>query len=500
MICSRNFTWSSFSLTLLSCALLATVACGSGVTIDGDDWQDDAYTAQDSDFFDVEGPDKSHDTSHGDVFLDDAKNNTENDTADTTRDIESDTENDTNNPESPFDNQPAIYPFDRVHSPLTPYVAHHLRTIARQHPHLRDDVFSKIGDSLTVNTGFMHCFSSSPDLSGFPGLQTTADYFLAGQAGTTNPYTRQSLAAGVGWSTRKTLESPSLLDAELDTTLARYGLVMFGTNNIGGDGTGSIYTYGADMLTIADQMLARGTIPVFTSIPWRADNATANRAVPRFNAVARAVAQSRQVPFIDLSQTWAEQPARGLLNDGIHLNSFQQGCNFNETGLSYGHNARNLATLQQLKRLHGVLESEAATAPDASGEPLHGDGSSSDPIIIPGLPFIDSRNTGTGGQSTINTYPGCAATQNESGNEFIYRFHTNRAVKVRAFVIVRAPTDVDVHLLDNTATGAGCLARNDREVIYDLAPGTYHFALDTFVSASGSINSGEYLFVLLEEK
>ncbi len=488
-----NFNWSSFYLPLLSCALFGAVACGSGVTLDGDEWQEDVRVESDLGYYDANSSDTNDDIGLPDTFTPDTTA-----TDDVQNDTENDTENDATIPDNPFGDLPAIYSFDRIHSPITPYVAQHLRSITNRAPDSRNDVFSKIGDSLTVNTGFMQCFSSSPNLSGYPGLSATADYFLAGQAGTTNPYIRQSLAAGVGWSAKKAIESPSLLDDELDITQARYGLITFGTNNIGGDGTGSIYTYGADMLTIADQMLARGTIPVFTTIPWRGDNSAADLAVPRFNAVTRAVAQSRQVPFIDLSQIWAQQPARGLIADGIHLNSFQQGCNFNETGLKYGHNVRNLATLQQLSRLHDTIVNNAA-APDAPGEPLHGDGSSSDPIMISGLPFIDSRNTGTSGQSVINSYPGCSATQNESGNEVIYRFHTDRAVKVRAFVILRAPADIDVHLLDNTATGVGCIARHDREVVHDLAPGTYHFALDTFVSASGNINSGEYLFVLLEE-
>lgn len=485
MIHARSCAQTPLYLTLLSCILFGVFACGSGVTLDGDDWNTDAAREQDADDH-LPDPADSWDDTSADTHTD----------ADFQDIFEDDTSE--NPPEYPFENLPALYDPDLVHSPITPYVAQNLRAIAERNPDLHNDVFAKIGDSLTVNTGFLHCFASSPDLNTHSDFRSTADYFRAGLADTTNPYVRESLAAGVGWSASKVLTAPSLLDAELSATSARYGLVMFGTNDIG-DGSGNIHTYGANLLTIADQMIASGTIPVFTSIPPRADNPTADAAVPRFNAVARAVAQSRQIPFINLAQTWAEQPARGLLNDGIHLNSFQQGCNFNETGLQYGHNARNLATLEQLHRLHSLLDLDAP-APDLSSEPLHGDGSSSDPILIPSLPFVDSRNTGTGGQSVIDAYPGCNATQNESGNEFIYRFQTEHPIRVRAFVIVRTPTDVDVHLLDHTATGAGCLARHDREVIYDLAPGTYHFALDTFVSANGNINSGEFLFILLEEE
>ena len=57
--------------------------------------------------------------------------------------------------------------------------------------------------------------------------------------------------------------------------------------------------------------------------------------------------------------------------------------------------------------------------------------------------------------------------------------------------------DVDIHLLDETATEAGCLMRAHQIIQTTLQPGTYFFALDTFVSGDQP-KPGEYLFAILE--
>ena len=57
--------------------------------------------------------------------------------------------------------------------------------------------------------------------------------------------------------------------------------------------------------------------------------------------------------------------------------------------------------------------------------------------------------------------------------------------------------DVDVHVLDASASGEGCIARGHRIVQGPLEAGTYHFALDTFVGGGEEL-SGEYLFTLVE--
>ena len=58
--------------------------------------------------------------------------------------------------------------------------------------------------------------------------------------------------------------------------------------------------------------------------------------------------------------------------------------------------------------------------------------------------------------------------------------------------------DIDLHLLDETATDVGCLARNHTHLELSLEPGVYHFVLDTFTNRTGEELAGPYLFALLE--
>lgn len=66
-------------------------------------------------------------------------------------------------------------------------------------------------------------------------------------------------------------------------------------------------------------------------------------------------------------------------------------------------------------------------------------------------------------------------------------------------VFDRGTVDIDLHLLGATPSGASCIKRAHQELSATLQPGTYHMALDTFVSSSGTVLAGEYLFVLLAE-
>jgi hypothetical protein len=136
-------------------------------------------------------------------------------------------------------------------------------------------------------------------------------------------------------------------------------------------------------------------------------------------------------------------------------------------------------------------------APDADAPRLRGSGSHADPFVIAALPFADARDTTTGGARVFDRYA-CRPTADESGAEFLYRLTVTRSTNVRAMVITRGATDVDVHLLDATATAAGCVARDDRVIATTLAPGTWTFSLDTFVSA-GAPRSGEYLLVIVQD-
>lgn len=392
---------------------------------------------------------------------------------------------------------PERYPFGSVHSPITASVAASLAAIAQRAP-AQANVFSKVGDSNTVNTSFVSCFAgANVDLAGRP-LQQTLDFFKAGDAGTTTPFDRSSLAARVGWSASAAIAgNPSPIDREVATVHPRYAPVMFGTNDMQ---LNDLAGFGRNLFGVVDALLAHGVVPLVTSPPPRDDNATARADAPRYAAVARGVAQARQVPFIDLNLALQSVTAKGLGSDGIHLNVYApggsaRGCVLTATGLDYGHNTRNLLTLQSLDRARAALGGQPA--PDAPGTPLAGAGTLGDPFIIPSLPFVDFRDTRAGATNRVSAWTGCS-TANEGGPEFLYRLTLTQPANLRAVVVSLGTADIDVHVVDATGSAAGCLARADRVVTAPLAPGTYHLALDTFVTGGVPL-SGEYLVAVLAD-
>ncbi len=396
---------------------------------------------------------------------------------------------------------PVLYPAATRHSPLTPDLVTRLGTIAARGAALSDNVFSKVGDSITVSTSFMACFASATgvDLGGREQLRPTLDLYRAGSVSGTDPYRRVSLAATVGWSASAALVgTPSPLSQEFSAARPSVATVMFGTNDIQ---SRDIFRYGANLLDITDQAIARGIIPILSTVPPRDDNADADLWVPRYNAVVLGVAQSRGVPLIDFHGTLVPLVSHGLGADHLHPNSYAtaagyRACALTTDGLRFGYNNRNLLTLEALHRVAEVTL-RGRSAPDADAPRLRGTGSHADPFIIPSLPFADARDTSTGGARSFDRYA-CRPTADESGAEYLYRLTVTRPTNIRAMVITRGTTDVDIHLLDRTATAAGCVARDDRLLVATLAPGTWTFSLDTFVSA-GSARAGEYLLVVVPD-
>ncbi len=391
------------------------------------------------------------------------------------------------------------YPSGRTQSPITAEVAAHLQSIAALSPVKNGEVFSKIGDSNTVNTNYLGCFSGTQvDLFGRTALQPALTHFLRGLVGGTTPFDRTSLAATIGWSAFSPLTgNPTPLQQEIDAAQPRYATVMFGTNDVG---FGDTHMFGRNLFTLIDTLSMQGVVPIVSAIPARDDNASIDAWVPRYNLVARGIAQARRVPFIDLHRELATVPSHGLGPDGVHLNVYVsgsvKGCALTAAGLGFGHNTRNLVTLEGLSRAWGAVESGAA--PDATAPRIQGTGLPGDEVVISSLPFVDVRDTRVDGVARIDSYPGCAATQNESGREVLYRLELSQPTNVRVFVVSLGTSDVDVHLLSEPTSGQSCVARNDKVIVRQLAAGTHWLSLDTYQSAAGML-PGEYLVGVIAE-
>jgi hypothetical protein len=119
-------------------------------------------------------------------------------------------------------------------------------------------------------------------------------------------------------------------------------------------------------------------------------------------------------------------------------------------------------------------------------------------FVIDGLPFAHLASTLLSPNRDLDEYTGCGSTADESGPELTYELDLAAPARVRAMVLDRGDVDIDVHLLDSTGTAAGCLDRDHRAVVADLAPGRYFLVLDTFVDAGVEL-AGECLLVVMED-
>lgn len=388
---------------------------------------------------------------------------------------------------------PVLYPGDRRHSPIPLELGDAMRAIAARGARA-DDVLAKVGDSITVSSSFLHCFAGTRvDLDGRDALQATLDHFRAGDAAGTDPFRRESLAAGVGWTaSRALMGDPSPLASELAVISPRFAVVMYGTNDAG---FVDHDTYARNMTAITDALIAGGTIPVLSSIPPRDDSTTADARVPLFGGIVRALAASRGVPFVDYHRELLAIPGHGLASDGVHPQASSLGaCVLTPAGLEAGANVRNLLTLEALDRARRVvLGGEDALDPDAPR--LAGAGTRADPFVVASLPFAHAIDTRTDGESAIDRWDACS-TADESGPEVRFRFVLDAPARITALVASGAGADLDLHVVAAEGGPESCIARDNRELTLDLAAGAYDLVADTFASTAGPL-AGEGHVVLV---
>ena len=250
-----------------------------------------------------------------------------------------------------------------------------------------------------------------------PAAIDTLDLFLLGDAGGTDPFSRDAISAVAGKTAAWVIDgSPSPLDEELDLTQARFGLIEYGTNDMhmGATYASAMVGFADALVTLVDTLIMQGVIPLLHTNRARLDSPSADRWVSTYNAVIRGVAQGRQVPLLDQFALLEALPDFGLGSDGLHMSTYKEEgkvrtCRFHDSAMQYGYNTRNLATVDALSRLTAVV-TDGLDAPD-TGEVTPGTGTLSDPFVIDGLPFTAMRNTAHSTQSELDIYPGCAASQ-----------------------------------------------------------------------------------------
>jgi hypothetical protein len=373
---------------------------------------------------------------------------------------------------------PARYPAGILHSPLVPSIIGRLKQVLTGRP----EVFAKVGDSITADTHFLSCFAGTDlMLQSSASDEPTRQYFAATDVGGgKTSFDRTSVAAVVGWQASDALAgSPPPIAQEVAAINPGFAVVMFGTNETD---PCCVEAFEKNLTGVVDALLGFGAVPIVSSIPPRGDSATANALVPEMNAVVRAVAQHRQIPYMDFWQTLINLPSYGLAADGVHpqvyVSGTVHGCWFTDPALQLGMNQRNKLVLDSLDRVkRAVIDGTFSETPPP---PLAGSGTFNDPFVMDALPFVDAADTTTSTSAVADVYS--CAPQNEGGPEIVYRVDVSQAATLRARVFVDAGVDIDLHWLSAPDKNA-CLVRADKVADLAAQPGTYWLSADTYVSA-----------------
>ncbi len=226
------------------------------------------------------------------------------------------------------------------------------------------NVFSKVGDSITVTNAFLVPFSQGYyTLGEYAYLQTTLDYFLTGVARTGNPFANESLVAKNGWRASSVLSTENTnpqvcppdelpLICEYRLTRPAIALIMFGTNDV-------IPTppqnFEQDLRGVIDISIQMGVIPVLSTIP-EYKQVNMRQEVAELNGIITALAQAYEIPLWDYHLTLAGLPNQGIGEDGVHPSvSYAHPAQFTGEYLDLGMTIRNLTALQVLDALYWAI-------------------------------------------------------------------------------------------------------------------------------------------------
>jgi hypothetical protein len=257
-------------------------------------------------------------------------------------------------------------------------VLENVAAIRARNPELREDAFSKMGGSSVESRAFLHCFAAPyVELGDYQRLAPTLARFNGEDQ---NSFDRHSDAAGVNWNLRYVLSGkPPKYRREIGETQARYALVLFGSNDAQNKNE---RVYLTRLIELIEELSAMGVVPVLgSSIPRR--DASRDLWIRRFNQITEAVAEHWKLPYVDYYAAMRVLPRKGLARDGVHPNvlgggGLQNACQFTQRGLRYGHNVRNLLTLQMLDALHESSEPSARADLTMPAEPAREQGGLAD--------------------------------------------------------------------------------------------------------------------------
>jgi uncharacterized protein YraI len=220
----------------------------------------------------------------------------------------------------------------------------------------RANVFSKVGDSITVSPHFLVPFGNGQfNLRDYAWLADVISFYAGGWARNGNSFANTSLAAKGGWSSFSVLSPPaadtsmcraneSPLACEYRLVRPAVALIMLGTNDVfdtSADG------YRANLRRVVADSLQMGVIPVLSTIPPFLRSGYEARP-DEFNAIVAEVAHEYDVPVWHYWAALQNLPNLGLSSDGVHPSTAPNPADFTPDNLQYGMTVRNLTALQVL--------------------------------------------------------------------------------------------------------------------------------------------------------
>ena len=262
--------------------------------------------------------------------------------------------------------------------------------------------FIKVGDSISWTPLYLQGISCKEEkLDGRSWLKPTIKWFRAlrlpawasdSDCGGDDPFGRDSTATRPYQPSQWPMTTPPTypeglpadthcdpseapLQCEEGLLLPSIALVMIGTNDaqIGVDSS----EVRENVREIVTWLKGRGTIPVLSTIPPRLDTPERTASAKAYNAEIRDLGASERVPLIDLYRAFRARSmtGEGMSADGVHpsvlggtgcwlANERCRSVDFTQRGLRFGHNRRNLITLETLDLLRRKVIVPVLTARD----------------------------------------------------------------------------------------------------------------------------------------
>ncbi|RMG83067.1 MAG: hypothetical protein D6712_13655 [Chloroflexi bacterium] len=219
-------------------------------------------------------------------------------------------------------------------------------------------VFMLVGDSVTAGQPFLKGFGQGNyDLGPYAHLQPTIDWFMVPpRPGYNSSWTNEGFAARIGFTAAAVFDglwvdpnvcSEGPIYCEYNYIKPSVAIVYFGGQDMQ---LTAPYTFQQNMLGIAQTLVDRGVIPVFTTFVFDPDLHYIDTLL--YNNIVLDVAEVYDAPVINLWRAAQALPNGGAWEgDPVHLSQGPTFYSFNgEEGL-YGVTLRNLLTLQALDEL-----------------------------------------------------------------------------------------------------------------------------------------------------